>query len=116
MTPTHVAKPWGHEVIWAHVPGHYVGKFLHVNPGQRLSTQYHERKHETMTLVSGDATVYIKTDEGVFRNNPLSYGPVDIPPGTVHWIGTTGGCVICEVSTDDLDDVVRIYDPYKKQR
>ena len=38
----HVDKPWGHEEIWAHTE-RYVGKVIVVEPGKRLSLQFHER-------------------------------------------------------------------------
>src|SRR5215469_9602928 len=50
-------KPWGHEVIFAGVDGKYVGKIIHVSAGHSLSLQYHERKEETSTVLSGAALV-----------------------------------------------------------
>src|SRR3977135_27938 len=52
-TVTHVPKPWGHETIWAHTE-RYVGKILHINAGHELSVQYHNRKDETIHLLSGE--------------------------------------------------------------
>ena len=49
----HVSKPWGHETIWAHTD-RYVGKILHITAGQALSVQYHERKDETVYLLTGE--------------------------------------------------------------
>ena len=48
-----VKKPWGHEVIWAHTD-RYVGKVIHINAGHELSVQYHNRKDETIHLLSGE--------------------------------------------------------------
>jgi mannose-6-phosphate isomerase-like protein (cupin superfamily) len=50
---TRVPKPWGHEIIWARTD-RYVGKILHINAGHQLSVQYHERKDETVYLLSGE--------------------------------------------------------------
>ena len=52
----HVPKPWGHETIWAHTD-RYVGKILHIKAGHALSVQYHERKDETVYLLSGETEV-----------------------------------------------------------
>ena len=49
-----IAKPWGYELVFAHTD-RYVGKILHVEPGQALSLQYHERKDETLYLAAGSA-------------------------------------------------------------
>ena len=48
-----VPKPWGHEVIWARTD-RYVGKLLHIKAGHALSVQYHNRKDETIHLLSGE--------------------------------------------------------------
>ena len=50
---TVVPKPWGHETIWAHTD-RYVGKVLHIKAGHALSVQYHDRKDETIHLLSGE--------------------------------------------------------------
>jgi mannose-6-phosphate isomerase len=50
--PHRVEKPWGHE-LWYAVTDRYVGKVLHIEPRQRLSLQYHERKDESSYVLSG---------------------------------------------------------------
>ncbi|HUK63099.1 MAG TPA: hypothetical protein VLV15_07195, partial [Dongiaceae bacterium] len=57
-----VSKPWGYEIIWAHTE-RYVGKILHINAGQALSVQYHERKDETVYLLRGELKYWVKTGE-----------------------------------------------------
>jgi len=106
-----INKPWGHEEIWAHVPNKYVGKFLVVLPNQSLSVQYHKNKTETMTLISGEIFLHIKEgDQEIIHN--LKHGSYTIDPGVIHWITTINGGTVCEVSTDHLDDVVRLKDKY----
>ena len=56
---THVPKPWGHETIWAHTD-RYVGKILHITAGQALSVQYHERKDETVFLLTGEMNYWVQ--------------------------------------------------------
>ena len=53
VSVTVVPKPWGHETIWAHTD-RYVGKVLHIKAGHELSVQYHDRKDETIHLLSGE--------------------------------------------------------------
>ena len=54
--PYRVEKPWGYELIWARTD-RYVGKILHVKAGHVLSLQYHNRKDETMHVLSGELTL-----------------------------------------------------------
>jgi len=112
----YVEKPWGHEVIWAHTP-HYVGKVLHIKAGQALSVQYHERKDETIYLLSGEMIyrvgsvgdtelkeISLKAGES-FRNEP----------GMVHQMEAVTDCDVLEASTPHLDDVVRLKDRYGRE-
>ena len=105
-----VIKPWGKEVIWAETPD-YVGKLLYINEGHKLSLQYHEQKEETI-LVSGHGR------RGV-SSLKLSEGDTyHVTPGTIHRFSATLGTnvVIAEVSTNHLDDVVRLEDDYDRSR
>lgn len=108
-----VEKPWGHEIIWAETD-RYVGKVLHINIGQKLSRQYHVRKDETFYVQSGEMDLEV-------GNNPpttIHMKPGDsfhCTPNTIHrMIGRTDTDVI-EVSTPDLDDVVRLEDAYGRE-
>ena len=105
-------KPWGHEHLWA-LNQHYVGKFLHVNAGESLSMQYHEVKDETIHLVEGKLLFRVGETEDAIEELILSPGDsFHIPPGTVHQMQALEDCVIAEVSTPHLDDVVRLSDRY----
>jgi mannose-6-phosphate isomerase len=106
-----VPKPWGHETIWAHTD-RYVGKVLHINAGHALSVQYHNRKDETVYLLSGELIYRVKDGE-TLRDVKLKVGEAfRITPGTVHQMEAVTDCDILEVSTPDLDDVVRLSDRY----
>jgi mannose-6-phosphate isomerase-like protein (cupin superfamily) len=106
-----VEKPWGHEVIWAHTD-RYVGKILHINAGHALSCQYHERKDETISLLSG--RMIFRVGQGADAEEiPLEPGQsYRITPGTVHQMEAVTDCQVLEASTPDLDDVVRLTDRY----
>jgi len=112
----HVPKPWGHETIWAHTD-RYVGKILHVKAGQALSVQYHERKDETVYLLSGEMRYWVQLpgDEEL-RDQPLVTGQAfRITPGTIHYMEAVSDCDVLEASTPELDDIVRLTDRYGRE-
>jgi len=109
-----VPKPWGHETIWAHSE-RYVGKILHINAGQELSVQYHNKKDETVHLLSGEISYRVKTNE-LLEDMRLRVGEsFRITPGTVHQMVALTDCDVLEVSTPELDDVVRLSDRYGRE-
>lgn len=113
---THVPKPWGHETIWAHTD-RYVGKILHITAGQALSVQYHERKDETVFLLTGEMNYWVQLPgDTELRNQRLTTGQsFRITPGTIHYMEAITDCDVLEASTPELDDVVRIKDRYGRE-
>ena len=109
-----ILKPWGWEKIWAHTDK-YVGKILHINPGHRLSLQYHEVKDETIHVLSGILKVYsTKLQIEHTMSEGMSW---HITPGQIHRFEAPEGgepVVLLEVSTPELDDVVRLKDDYNR--
>ncbi|HMA79488.1 MAG TPA: cupin [Candidatus Binatia bacterium] len=106
-----VEKPWGYELIWAHTD-RYVGKVLHINKGESLSYQYHVVKDETVRLLSGLLAMDIEID-GERRQLQLAPGEcLHIVPGMKHRMNALEDCDVLEVSTPELDDVVRLEDRY----
>jgi mannose-6-phosphate isomerase-like protein (cupin superfamily) len=112
----HVPKPWGHETIWA-ITDRYCGKILHINAGQALSVQYHNKKDETIYLLSGEMIYWVALEEGQpLKDMKLKQGEAfRITPGTVHYMEAITDCDILEASTPELDDVVRIKDRYGRE-
>lgn len=107
-----VLKPWGKELWFAQQP-EYVGKILTINKGHRYSLQYHERKTETQYLLSGRCKFLIGPNENELKEVILEPGDkLDVYPGQVHRAEALETCQIIEVSTDDLDDVVKLADDY----
>ncbi len=109
-----VEKPWGKEEIWAETPK-YVGKYLYINDGHRLSRQYHEKKEETIRVLSG--SLLLETGVGpnmvqmILREGEVYH----VTPLTVHRFCASGSdVVLVEVSTPELEDVVRISDDYSR--
>jgi mannose-6-phosphate isomerase len=107
-----VPKPWGHETIWAQTD-RYVGKILHINAGQELSVQYHEKKDETVYLLSGQIAYRVQSDGKQLEDVQLKLGEAfRNTPGTVHQMMAVTDCQVLEVSTPELNDVVRLSDKY----
>jgi mannose-6-phosphate isomerase len=107
-----VEKPWGYELIYA-VTERYCGKRLVVREGHALSLQLHERKDETLYLDEGLAEVEIGETADSLRTVVLEPGAAfHLPPGTVHRLRAIKDSVFLEVSTPELDDVVRLEDRY----
>ena len=111
---TRVEKPWGYELIWAK-SARYVGKVIHVRAGHALSLQYHNRKEETLLLWSGRLQFELR-EGGRLRRWEMTPGErVHVNPGSVHRMTAIEDCDVFEVSTPELDDVVRIEDRYGRE-
>ena len=113
---TRVSKPWGYEIIWA-VSERYVGKILHINAGHELSVQYHNKKDETCYLLSGEIVYRVQRNgDDVLDDVRLQVGEsYRIIPGTIHQMIAVTDCDVLEVSTPELDDVVRLSDKYGRE-
>jgi mannose-6-phosphate isomerase-like protein (cupin superfamily) len=109
-----VPKPWGHETIWAHTD-RYVGKILHIKAGHALSVQYHNRKDETVHLLSGELIYRVKLGDELEDMHLTRGQSFRITPGTVHQMEAVTDCDILETSTPELDDVVRLQDRYGRE-
>ena len=118
MTATdarHVPKPWGHELIWAHTD-RYVGKVLVIEAGKRLSLQRHEIKDEAIYVLSGRLRLYLEDDEGVVQVEELGAGDHrHVATGRIHRYEALERVELMEVSTPELDDVVRLEDDYGRE-
>jgi len=107
-----VDKPWGYELIFAHTDK-YAGKILHVNAGEALSLQYHEHKDETLYLFQGEYELTIEEDGELVKHQVKPGDSFRVRPETRHrMVSGPEGCDIIEVSTPELDDVVRLEDRY----
>ena len=117
MKKTIIKKPWGHEEIWAQT-NEYIGKSLHIDEGHRLSLQYHNKKEETVRVLSGVLEiVYSSSRDGKLKSVILETGDYfHIYPLMVHRFCATQGTDVdlIEVSTNYLDDVERIEDDYNR--
>jgi mannose-6-phosphate isomerase len=107
-----VEKPWGYEVRWA-VTERYAGKLIHVNRGHRLSLQYHVQKDESIHVISGTMDLVLESDTGEVETHRLTAGmSAHIRPGRKHRFIAIEDTDVFEVSSPEIDDVVRIEDVY----
>jgi quercetin dioxygenase-like cupin family protein len=110
-----VQKPWGHELIWAHT-SRYVGKILHIKRGESLSLQYHQQKDETIMVLSGKLRFeHYAEGETPSHTDLLPEQPFHITPGLRHRMTALEDTDVVEVSTPELDDVVRLEDRYGRK-
>jgi mannose-6-phosphate isomerase len=111
-----IEKPWGHELIWA-LTGVYCGKVLFVRAGHSLSLQFHREKDESWLVHSGRAKLELgAVGDAVLSEEVVAPGAAfHFAPGTVHRVTALEDTTIIEVSTPQLDDVVRLQDAYGRE-
>ena len=111
-----VEKPWGWELIWA-VADAYVGKTLFVRAGESLSLQFHREKDESWFVESGRARLELGDagQEALDEEIVTAGACFRFRPGTVHRVTALEDTTILEVSTPQLDDVVRLEDRYGRE-
>jgi mannose-6-phosphate isomerase-like protein (cupin superfamily) len=116
VEPRRVEKPWGYELIWA-LTDDYCGKVLFVKAGERLSLQFHREKDESWFVQSGRAMLELgDAGQKVLKEEVITAGAAfHYAPGTVHRITAIEDTTILEVSTPQLDDVVRLEDAYGRE-
>jgi mannose-6-phosphate isomerase len=115
VTEQRVDKPWGHELIWARTD-RYVGKVIVIEAGKRLSLQRHVVKDESILVHSGRLRLFLEDEAGVVGEHELDAGESwHIPTGRVHRFEAIERCELIEVSTPELDDVIRLEDDYGRE-
>jgi len=109
---TRVSKPWGYEDRWA-ITDRYLGKILHINAGEALSLQYHHAKDECILVVKGEMDLDLEDGSGQLVSHRLKEGDsVHVTPGRRHRMTAVTDVDVFEVSTPEIDDVVRLEDRY----
>jgi mannose-6-phosphate isomerase len=113
--PRRVEKPWGHEIIWAHAD-QYVGKLIVIETGRRLSFQYHEAKDEWIYVLSGRLLLTLEDEAGLVEDHELGPGEsAHVAVYRKHRYRAIDTCTLIEVSTPELEDVVRIEDDFGRE-
>jgi mannose-6-phosphate isomerase len=115
ITPRRVEKPWGWELVWAETD-QYAGKLLFVRAGEALSLQYHEVKDESWLVREGRARVELGAIGDELQVLEIKPGDAfHLRAGTVHRLTAIEDTLVVEVSTPQLDDVVRLDDRYGRE-
>ena len=109
--PYRVEKPWGYELIWARTD-RYVGKILHIEAGHVLSLQYHERKDESIYILSGEIVLRLEQGETLIERRMAQGEVFHIAPPLVHQFEAVVTSDVLEASTPEIDDVIRLKDRY----
>jgi mannose-6-phosphate isomerase-like protein (cupin superfamily) len=110
-----VDKPWGHELIWAHTD-RYAGKVIVIETGRRLSLQVHEHKDESVYVISGLLRLHLEDDAGAMGFHDLGPGEhAHVAVGRRHRFEALEQVSLIEVSTPELDDVVRLEDDFGRE-
>ena len=109
--PYRVDKPWGHELIWARTD-RYVGKILHIEPGQVLSLQYHKKKDESIYVLTGEIILRMQKGDTLFEQRMGRGAAFHIEPKLIHQFEAVVSTDLLEASTPEIDDVVRLKDRY----
>jgi len=112
--PYRVTKPWGYELVWARTD-RYVGKILHIEPGQVLSLQYHNKKDETIHVLKGEIIFRVQVGEELTERRMKEGESYHITPPTIHQMEGVTAADLLEVSTPEVEDVVRIKDRYGRK-
>jgi mannose-6-phosphate isomerase len=113
--PRRVDKPWGYELVWAHAEK-YVGKIIVIETGKRLSLQHHEVKDEWIHVLSGRLALTLQNDTGEIEVRELGPGEgAHVAVLRVHRFAAIETCMLIEVSTPELNDVVRLEDDFGRE-
>ena len=115
FAPRRVPKPWGEELIWA-LTDRYCGKVITIETGRRLSLQYHERKDEAILVTAGRLRLLLEDADGRDVVSELGAGgSAHVPARRRHRYEAIERVQLIEVSTPELDDVVRIEDDFGRE-
>lgn len=109
-----VFKPWGKEV-WLELNDRYCYKRIYINAGYKTSFQYHHQKRETNYIISGEAEVWLENDQGVVEKKICKAGDYfNVTPPKKHRVIALTDIILQEVSTPEVDDVIRINDEFNR--
>jgi mannose-6-phosphate isomerase-like protein (cupin superfamily) len=107
-----VDKPWGYELRFIRTD-RYAGKVLFIKAGSQLSLQYHDVKDEAFFVQSGTIELVLGQEQRAVRMGPGE--SAHITPGTIHRFRAVTDVLLFEVSTPELEDVVRLEDDFGRK-
>jgi len=109
-----VTKPWGKEE-WLELNEKYCYKRIYINAGYKTSYQYHNFKRETNYIISGEAEIWLENDEGLVEKKIMKAGDYfNVTPPKKHRVIALTDIILQEVSTPEVDDVIRINDEFAR--
>ena len=110
-----VDKPWGYELRWA-ITDRYLGKLIHIDAGHKLSLQYHVQKDESIFVTTGALDLVLEDDTGELQTYRLTPGmSARVRAGRRHRFVAVEDTDLFEVSSPEIDDVVRLEDAYGRE-
>jgi len=110
-----VEKPWGYELVFAPTTSPVTGKMLHLDEGKRFSLQYHDKKEEVLTLVSGRATLSIENGKGEMEDLEMEKNKgYLVCIFQKHRVAAISDCDVFEASTGEKGNTVRVEDDYNR--
>ena len=109
-----INKPWGMEEI-IEKNKHYLLKKITMFKGHRCSLQYHNKKLETLFILSGELKVFLQNTKIKKYYKLKKKDTLTIMPKSIHRMKAIKKCVYLESSTPHLTDVVRISDDYQRK-
>ena len=105
-----IHKPWGREE-WIELNDVYCYKRIYINAGYKTSYQYHIKKRETNYIISGEAEIWLENNEGIVEKRIMKAGEFfNVTPPKKHRVIALTDIILQEVSTPEVDDVIRIED------
>jgi mannose-6-phosphate isomerase len=114
-TQRRVEKPWGNELIWV-LTDRYCGKVITIDTGRRLSLQYHDRKDEAILVLAGRLRLHLEDESGAMTTRDMGPGEsAHVPVGRRHRFESLERVELVEVSTPELDDVIRVEDDFGRE-
>ena len=108
-----IKKPWGHEEV-IEINKKYMFKKLFMKKGHRCSLQFHNKKKETVFVLSGKLKLILKKKNKTHYKIMTKGQSISISPKTIHRMQAISNCYYLEASTPEISDVVRIEDDYKR--
>lgn len=105
-------KPWGHEILLAY-NDRYAMKDIFLREGTRSSLQSHREKLESIVVIDGSMVLEIEDSTGTIQRSEVGPGfAYDVLPGRRHRVTALSDVRLIEVSTPELDDIIRYEDDF----
>ena len=105
-----IHKPWGKEE-WLELNNFYCYKRIYINKDYKTSFQYHNKKTETNYIISGTAEIWLENNKNEIIKTIMKENDFfTVLPGKKHRVIAKTDLILQEVSTPEVDDVIRIDD------